>query len=137
VANTQRMIIDNQGFIGLGVDNPDDPIDHSSGAHLTAGGTWQSVSSRAATHDIQPLAAEEALAAFASLQPVRFYYNAEPGNEYLGFIAEDVPELVAGPDRKTLGSMDMVALLTKVVQHQEQAIAELQAELAALKQQKP
>jgi hypothetical protein len=34
----------------------------------------------------------------------------------VGFIAEDVPELVATKDRKGLSPMDIVAVLTKVVQ---------------------
>jgi hypothetical protein len=36
--------------------------------------------------------------------------------KHVGFIAEDVPELVAMKDRKSLSPMDIVAVLTKVVQ---------------------
>ena len=35
-----------------------------------------------------------------------------------GFIAEEVPELISTKDRKGLSSMDIVAVLTKVVQEQ-------------------
>jgi len=122
VANTERMILDNEGFIGLGVANPANPIQHSSGAVLTAGGTWQSVSSRAAKRDIRPLEASDALAALQGLEPVRFYYQAEPGDEYVGFVAEDVPDLVATADHERLGPQDIVAVLTKVVQQQQTAM---------------
>ena len=40
-------------------------------------------------------------------------------------IAEDVPEIVASKGRDALSAMEMVALLTKVVQVQEKEIAEL------------
>ena len=56
-ANQQRIIIDNQGFVGfgpLGFD-PTHPIHMASGAHVTVAGTWQSVSSREAKQDIEPL----------------------------------------------------------------------------------
>jgi hypothetical protein len=44
----------------------------------------------------------------------------------VGFIAEDVPDLVSTKDRKGLSPMDIVAVLTKVVQ-------ELKAENEGLK----
>ncbi len=131
--NVERMILDNEGFIGLGVANPTSPIHHSSGAVLTAGGTWQNASSRSAKHDIQELDVADARAALAGLAPVRFRYNADPGDELLGFIAEDVPELVATSDHKTLSPMDIVAVLTKMVQEQERTIDDLSATVQDLK----
>jgi uncharacterized small protein (DUF1192 family) len=44
-----------------------------------------------------------------------------------------VPELVATPDRKTLSPMDIVAVLTRVVQEQERRLAALQDEVASLR----
>ena len=139
VANTERMILDNEGFLGLGVANPANPIQHSNGAVLTAGGTWQSASSRATKRDIRTLEVADALAALQGLDPVRFYYKAEPGDEYLGFVAEDVPDLVATADHQRLGPLDIVAVLTKVVQQQQAAMTEQQAvinrQLTAMDQQ--
>jgi cell division protein FtsB len=43
----------------------------------------------------------------------------------VGFIAEDVPKLVATKNRKGMSAMDVVAVLTKVVQKQQRTIAEL------------
>jgi hypothetical protein len=132
-ADVERMILDNEGFLGLGgVPDPANPIEHSSGAVLTAGGTWQSVSSRATKRDIRPLEASAALAALAGLEPVRFYYQAEPDDEYVGFVAEDVPDLVATTDHKRLGPLDIVAVLTKVAQQQQATIDELRAHLGEL-----
>ena len=42
----------------------------------------------------------------------------------VGFIAEDVPEIVANADRKSVPIMDVVALLTGVVKEKQQTIEE-------------
>ena len=130
--NTERLIIDNEGYIGLGVADPTSPIHHSTGAILTSGGTWQNASSRATKQDIAELAADEALRTVMGLAPVKFAYRVDPREKHVGFIAEDVPNLVAAPDRKSLSSMDIVAVLTKVVQDQQKTIEEQQEALEAL-----
>ena len=140
-ANVERMIITNIGNIGIGISNPaaGNTIQAASGARLTTGGAWLDSSSRAVKDEIQPLASGDARAAFDGLQPVTFVYRAAPGERHVGFIAEDVPDLVASADRKALSPMDLVAVLTRVVQDQdrrlaaqEQRLAELAAKLEAL-----
>ncbi|HVS00428.1 MAG TPA: tail fiber domain-containing protein [Thermoanaerobaculia bacterium] len=143
-ANVERMIIDDQGFIGLGgVANPSSPIQHSNGATLSAGGAWLNGSSRAIKQDIAELAADEALQTVMGLAPVKYAYKVDPQEKHVGFIAEDVPDLVATPERKNLSALDIVAVLTKVVQEQQRTIEEqrrdmemLKAQVAALQQQK-
>jgi hypothetical protein len=44
--------------------------------------------------------------------------------EYVGFIAEDVPELVATNDHKSLSPMDIVAVLTTVAKDQRVQLAD-------------
>ena len=51
----------------------------------------------------------------------------------MGFIAEDAPELVASKDRKGMSSMNVVAVLTKVVQEQQRTIGELSKAVAELR----
>jgi hypothetical protein len=53
----------------------------------------------------------------------------------VGFIAEDVPELVATKDKKGMSSMDVVAVLTKVVQDQQKTIAELSKKMDELERE--
>jgi hypothetical protein len=73
------------------------------------------------------------LGALKALQPVTFAYKASPGETMVGFIAEDVPDLVATADRKGLSSMDVAAVLTKVIQQQQQrTIEDLQTRLEHL-----
>ncbi|MBL8252585.1 MAG: tail fiber domain-containing protein [Candidatus Competibacter sp.] len=91
-------------------------------------------SSRELKDQIHDLSAAEATDALAGLQPVHFQYKTEPGADYLGFIAEDVPDAVATQDRKGLSSMDLVAVLTKVVQGQQRALDQLNRKVAWLEQ---
>lgn len=131
--SANRVHIAGNGNIGLNnVTNPLNPIQHSSGAALTAGGVWMNASSRALKTGIRSLSSREALATLQNLQPVQFRYKAEPGVNHVGFIAEDVPALVAASDRKTLSAMDVVAVLTKVVQEQQQTITELKEKVERL-----
>jgi len=105
---------------------------NGNGAHVTAGGVWIDGSSRQFKEAIRDLSASDAMAAFTGLQPVRFRYKLEPEEEYMGFIAEDVPDLVATNDHQYLSPMDIVAVLTKVVQEQQKTIETLGAKVAKL-----
>jgi len=87
-------------------------------------GVWTNASSRALKERIADLPAARALEAVGRLRPVMFAYKASPGESHVGFIAEDVPELVATADRTSLSAMDIVAVLTKVTQVQQQTISD-------------
>lgn len=128
--SVDRITIDRSGNVGLGLPRPTHPLEMVSGAHVTAGGVWTNSSSRERKEDIESLNVEEALAALAGLEPVQFRYRNDENETYVGFIAEDVPDLVAMQDRETLSAMDVVAVLTKVVQDQQRRIAELEKRLA-------
>ncbi len=104
----------------------------ASGAHVTAGGVWTNSSSRENKKNIERLPLDTATSALMALQPVVFNYRNEVGEDYVGFIAEDVPELVAVAGRDALSSMDIVAVLTRVVQEQHNKIKELEDRLDAM-----
>jgi endosialidase-like protein len=126
------------GNIGIGgsVTNPTSPIQHSSGAVLTAGGVWTNASSRDTKQDIKDLSTEEAMNTLQCLTPVKYAYKVDPSERHVGFIAEDVPDLVATKDRKNLSPMDIVAVLSKVVQDQQKTIDAMQARLDQLEHPK-
>ncbi|MCH9649395.1 MAG: tail fiber domain-containing protein [Deltaproteobacteria bacterium] len=117
---------------------------NGNGAHVTTAGVWTNGSSRKNKTNIHNLELDEAMAAFAELQPVRYMgVNDVTEEEYMGFIAEDVPELVAMGDRAGLAAMDIVAVLTKVVQAQNElveaqskTIKELDMRLRGLEEQR-
>ena len=124
-----RITIDRDGNVGMAVSRPDHPLEMVSGAHVTAGGVWTNSSSRDKKENISELSTERAAVALMQLEPVQFNYRNERGEQYIGFIAEDVPDLVANRDRQSLSTMDIVAVLTKVVQEQQQRIEDLEARL--------
>lgn len=133
-----RITIDRDGNVGIGESRPSHPLQMASGAHVTRGGVWTNASSRSVKEDIHSLAAGEALDALAGLEPVSFRYVGTDPETYLGFIAEDVPELVAMAGREGLSSMDLVAVLTRVVQSQQERIDTLEVRLEALeKRERP
>ena len=101
-------------------------IEVSNGAHLTTGGVWTDASSRDLKDNIIDLSLDLAVNALNKLKPVTFNYKRQPEEEYVGFIAEDVPELVATGDRKGLASMDVVGVLTRVVQNQQKSLEDQQ-----------
>jgi len=106
--------------------NTSHTIETTSGAHLTTGGVWTNASSRRLKHRINILSTDAALAALDKLVPVTFEYLSEPDEEYAGFIAEDVPDIVATNDRKSLSPMDLIAVLTGVVKEQQEQIKSLE-----------
>lgn len=134
-APNHSLVIDTTGWLGLGVTLPSYPIHHSSGARLEAG-DWVNASSRAVKEDIHQLDAGAAFDALEALQPVTFVYKANPAENHVGFIAEDVPDLVATSDRKGLSSMDLVAVLAKVVKEQQRTIEDLQTRMRELERKK-
>ena len=127
-----RITVDRDGNVGFAVARPDHPLEMASGAHVTAGGVWTNSSSRERKENIAALSADEATLALMALDPVVFNYLEERGEDYVGFIAEDVPALVANRDRDALSAMDIVAVLTRVVQEQQNRIQELEQKLDAL-----
>lgn len=100
------------------------------------GYSWSNASSREFKEDIQELTSENALDALLNLDPVTFKYKGDkqPNNLRVGFIAEDVPELVASPGRKSLDSMDIIAVLTRVVKEQQKTIDSLNVKMTQVEQ---
>lgn len=80
-------------------------------------------SSRELKDGISDLDSAKASAALRQLTPVEFTYKNDATREpRVGFIAEDVPDLIAEPERKSVPVMDVVAVLTRVVKDQQQTI---------------
>ncbi len=121
---------DNKLGIGTATVAAGDTITVWNGAHLTTGGVWTNASSRELKDNIQTLSTEDANKALAALSPVRYVYKNSGDEEYMGFIAEDVPDLVAMNDHKSLSPMDIVAVLTTVTKEQK---AKKDAEITALR----
>lgn len=119
-APTNALKINATGHVGIGISAPTEKL-HVVGNAIISG-NLELGSSRHIKHAIEDLNADQAISALHGLHPVKYRYNHSPEQQTLGFIAEDVPELVATQSRKSLRPMDIVAVLTKVVQQQQQTI---------------
>ena len=90
------------------------------------GGVLRQNSSRALKDQIHDLAYEEAIDALQSLNPVQFTLKSDSeAKRRLGFISEELPQLLAALDRMTVCPINIIAVVTKVVQAQQQAITTL------------
>jgi hypothetical protein len=121
-------VADNKLGIGMDTVAAGSAVEVWNGAHLTKGGVWTNASSRELKDNIESLSTEDANAALEALSPVRYVYKNSHDEEYVGFIAEDVPELVATNDHKSLSPMDIVAVLTTVAKDQKSKMAEEMAQ---------
>lgn len=93
-------------------------------------------SSRELKENIAELTGADAVETLQNLNPVKFNYKADSEkNQYIGFIAEEVPELVATSDRKTLNPMDIIAVLTQVVKEQQKTMTALAEKVKRLEAQ--
>ncbi len=117
------------------VNNPTDNVDNvelsAAGKVFFTGGHLQDPSSRSYKDDIKTLDIKTALKAFNKLEPVTFVYKGHKEDKVVGFIAEDVPELLAMKGRKGINPTEIVAVLTKVLQEQDKVLAETRAEMKA------
>jgi hypothetical protein len=120
--------------VGIGLTNPGYKL-HISGGAYCDGGAWVPGSSREYKENITDLTLNEAMSALENLAPVKFNYKTNKDEDYMGFIAEDVPELVATKERKGVAPMDVVAVLTKVLQDQQKMVQEQQEAITVLKQE--
>jgi hypothetical protein len=124
--NKELLIINYQGNYKQGV-----RID----SNVQVAGTIAQASSIALKENVAQLSTHQAIAALQGLRAVTYSYKADEHKEqHVGFIAEDVPDLLAKSDRKAVSPMDVVAVLTKVVQEQQRTIAALAAKVDALQQ---
>ncbi|MGD2084756.1 MAG: tail fiber domain-containing protein [Candidatus Aminicenantes bacterium] len=116
-----KIVTNNTTIVSV---NTDGTLDMSDGGGYD--GNWNPASSRELKENIESLVTEEAMVALEGLNPVKYNYKRNKQEEHLGFIAEDVPELVAMNGRKSLSTLDIVAVLTKVVQQQQKSIEKQQ-----------
>ena len=115
--------VDMPGNVGIGTTAPTEKLEVSG--NIKASGTVSQGSSKEIKKNISSVSTKDAIKALNKLNPVRFEYKTDnSGEKHLGFIAEDVPDLVAEEDRKHLNSMDITAVLTKVVQEQQRMLLE-------------
>ncbi|MDY7024589.1 MAG: tail fiber domain-containing protein, partial [Cyanobacteriota bacterium] len=125
--NYPAVAIENSGSgNGLFIDSKGSGYSIHTKGNIYVEGKVQEASSIALKENVKNLHYQDAIEALKALNPVHYNYKAdEQKKACVGFIAEEVPDLVASDDRKKLSSMDIVAVLTKVVQEQQNTIVSL------------
>ncbi|HKJ67205.1 MAG TPA: tail fiber domain-containing protein, partial [bacterium] len=80
---------------------------------------------------IKSLSIDEAFGLFNDLKPVKFEYKKGEGPEgsHIGFIAEDTPDALTSPDNDFIDFMDILAVLTAVVQKLQTDVEELKEKI--------
>ncbi len=132
--NTNGIIISSNGNVGIGAPSSTEKLEVNG--NIMATGAITPGSSREIKKDIFDVSTNDAMNAVMGLKPVKFKYKADnTGEEYLGFIAEDVPELVAMNDRKHINTMDLTAVFAKVIQEQQKMLQAQQEAMAEMKQE--
>ena len=106
--------------------------------NLSVGGVLSQASTIAIKDEVATLSDDEAFEALANLTPVTFRYKAdERRDRHVGFIAEEVPDLLATADRDSISPLEVVALLTKIVKEQQTMISDLVGRIDALAESTP
>lgn len=129
-APEDSLVVDSTGKVGVGLADPEVEL-HVVGELQVDGGIFLA-SSRERKRDIHELDEAAALEVMREIRPVRYRLRAKPEQETLGFIAEDVPDLVATRNRKTIDPVQIVAVLTRAVQAQQELIEQQREEAARL-----
>jgi Chaperone of endosialidase len=130
--HTLRFSANDSYVMDLNPPGATNDLEMANGAVCTSAGVWTNASSRELKENIKSLNADDAMKTLKALAPVTYNYKRQKEEQYVGFIAEDVPDLVAVNGRKGLASMDVVAVLTKVVQKQQETIELLKKKIESI-----
>ncbi len=114
-----RTLVDAANIFQVGTN-----ASNGNGAALTKAGVWTNGSSRLNKIDIESLETTMAVKAVLDLHPVTYRGRQESDETYVGFIAEEVPDLVAMNGRKGIAAIEVAAVLTKVIQEHQKTIQE-------------
>jgi Family of unknown function (DUF6519)/Chaperone of endosialidase len=102
--------------------------------NLEMKGILVTTSSKLFKDNITNLSSQEVRQILQGLNPVKFTYKADQSQTLqLGFIAEEVPDVIASSDRKAISPLNIIAALTKVVKDHQSTITTL---IDILKEQK-
>lgn len=134
-----RFSFESGGNLGIGVLDPANPVQHTSGAILTAAGVWQNASDVHRKTDFVPVNPLEVLAKLLALPLSSWRYTNEVAEvRHIGPTAQDFRAAFGfGSDATTIGTVDADGVALAAIQGLNQKLeaenAELRRELAELK----
>ncbi len=114
-----------------------DPIVHSSGARLTAGGVWTNASDVNLKENFQPVDGEQILDKVESLPISEWNYKAESDEvKHIGPTAQDFQKAFGvGENDKTISTIDPAGIALAAIKELTKQNKELKSESQQLKQQ--
>jgi hypothetical protein len=96
-------------------------------------GNFVQSSSKELKENITDFSTQEAIETLTALNPVKFNYRKDNEKKLIfGFIAEDMPDLLATHGRKGVCAVEIVAVLTKVIKDQQEKLSLLRERVNAL-----
>lgn len=120
-----------EGRLGLGIADPDHPIEAASGAFLSSGGAWTNASSRTLKEGFRTVDVTEVLRRVRALPITEWRYRADAqAVRHIGPVAEDFEAAFAlGGDGKSLSAMDSVGVALAGIQALAQQVDALSDQL--------
>jgi hypothetical protein len=103
-------------------------IDTSTGAYLSAGGTWQDFSDENAKENFEPVDLNDLLERIAALDVMRWNYKVEdPNVQHIGPMAQDFHrQFGLGLDDKTISSLDAAGIALAAIKALHEKTTELE-----------
>lgn len=128
------LTLDSSSNVGIGKVPADNyKLDVNGNLRAT---NFAQTSSRTYKENIASLPVKKALELLNKLKPVTFNYKTENGKQQnIGFIAEDVPQIFSTADHKSVVLMDIIGVLTTVVQKQQKEAQDMRKQVNELKVQ--
>lgn len=103
----------------------------SGGTYIEGG--FYNTSTRECKENISKLEEEAARNAIEQLEPVEFNFRGDRSRITMGFIAEDMPDMLTAGDKKAISPFEIITVLVSEVKEQEKMISYLKKKVAALK----
>ncbi len=130
------IIVYGDGRVGIGVSQPSNPIEHSSGAHLTAGGDWTNASDESLKENFSDVNGEELLDKIEDLSIKQWNYkNEDESVIHIGPTAQDFKTAFGvGSDDKTISTIDPSGIALAAIKELKKQNCELKSEIEILKQ---
>ncbi len=121
--------------LGIGVLDPANPIEHSSGAHLTAGGVWTNASDAGLKENFRAVDGRQILEQIERLNISQWNYRNESEEiTHIGPTAQDFKEIFnVGADDKTISTIDPSGVALAAIKELSRENRELKSQLMELR----
>ncbi|ACL75869.1 tail fiber domain-containing protein [Ruminiclostridium cellulolyticum] len=97
-------------------------------------GNFYYTSTKEVKENIKKLSKGKVKSTIEQLDPVEFNFKGDRKRRTIGFIAEDVPDILASSDKKAISPMEILTVLVGEVKEQENLIKNLKKKVAALQE---